>query len=330
MPPKPMRNAQGSVLIYIVWMIVLLSLFGLSVGSQALFALDLSERLSGQLQATYIAKGAAAYLAAILERDATPSYDGDREVWADDPTLFQDRPLAGGRFSLIAEDTPQGGGRAGLIDEERRINLNTATADVLQDLVLAVSTVSEREALDVAESIEDWRDEDDTARPHGAENLYYRSHGYDSKDGPFENVEELRLVHGVSEELYRRLEPYVTVHGTGALNLNTASDTVLRALGLSEEGLAALVFYLIGEDMHPGTGDDREFTSIGAIQSDLGGSVPLEDLTRLSALAADGVVGVRSEAFRTTIHASYGAETNAMRARCVLSRKGDVLLWEER
>ena len=79
------------------------------------------------------------------------------------------------------------------------------------------------------------RDEDDDERSYGAEDAYYRSRGfqYECKDEPFENVEELLLLRGMSPDLYRDVAPHVTVFGSGQLNLNTADDAALRALGLS-------------------------------------------------------------------------------------------------
>ena len=55
----------------------------------------------------------------------------------------------------------------------------------------------------IIDAILDWLDPDDIARPNGAEREYYSglSHPYAPKNGPFESVEELLLVKGVTPQL---------------------------------------------------------------------------------------------------------------------------------
>jgi DNA uptake protein ComE-like DNA-binding protein len=78
----------------------------------------------------------------------------------------------------------------GLVDEASKLNLNTATAEMLQ---LLPSMTPE-----FAAAIVDWRDADSEPGPGGAEDETYLrlSPAYRCKNAPFESVEELRLVHG--------------------------------------------------------------------------------------------------------------------------------------
>jgi DNA uptake protein ComE-like DNA-binding protein len=88
---------------------------------------------------------------------------------------------------------------------------------------------------DVADAIVDWRDTDDTPSPYGAESEYYGSvqPPYRAKNGPFETVEELLLVKGVTPEmLYGMdanhngvLDEEETAAGGTASSLNAANDT---------------------------------------------------------------------------------------------------------
>lgn len=55
--------------------------------------------------------------------------------------------------------------------------------------------------LQIADSILDWLDPDDVPRPYGGERDVYSSRGYVPKNGPFESVEELLLVNGVTPQL---------------------------------------------------------------------------------------------------------------------------------
>ena len=64
------------------------------------------------------------------------------------------------------------------------------------------------------------------------EDSYYRDseERYRSKDSMFDSVEELRLVRGVSDELYAFLKDRVSVHASKKINMNTASADVIAAL----------------------------------------------------------------------------------------------------
>ncbi len=324
------ERAGGSVLLYVIFVVLLLSLFVASVGSQARFALDLSERLWHQLRAAAIARGALQRAALALERDRTSMVDGLNDSWADLPELFQSHPLAGGTFTIIADDRAMPI-RYGLADEERRLNLNTAPAEVLAQLAQVAAELHADDAAKLAAAVEDWRDPDDQERPSGAERSYYQSllDGYACKDGPFENVEELLLVRGVSPQVYRQLEPYVTVYGSGRVNLNTASRTVLQALGLSETGVAGLVAFRAGEDDHEMTGDDRTLAAIDGLESELKSYVPVEDLARLAQLATKNVLTIHSEAFRMVVQADDGQSASRVTARSVIDRHGRIQLWSE-
>jgi type II secretory pathway component PulK len=203
---------------------------------------------------------------------------------------------------------------------------------VLQRLFELAAGVEPEQAEEIAAAIEDWRDEDDKERPKGAEGFYYRSlrDGYDCQDGPFEHPEELLLVRGVTPEIYRAVEPYVTPYGWGRVNLNTAGRVVLQALGLSEAGVAGLLAYRGGENSVEGDDDDRQLVSVHALDAELAPFVPQEDLTRLVALVATEAVASSSDAFRTTIESRTEAGAGRLQALCVMDREGSIRLWSER
>ena len=311
---------------------MLLSLFAVSIGSQALFAVNLTERLSDQLRAASLARGAVHYAFVGLQADDSLTVDGLMDVWADNTGLFQSHAFPDGRFQVVVRDGTAQPLRYGLTDEDRRINLNTAPAEVLQRLCQLVG-LSEEEAISVAASIEDWRDEDDHERSGGAESLYYRSlsQGYDCKNGPVENLEELLLIRGVSPALYQALAPHLTTYGSGLLNLNTAGAVALQALGLTDAGVAGLMAFRAGEDNVEGTPDDRRLVSLAALpDSELNAFVPVEDLARLAKLADGKFLGVGSAEFRAEIEAESLQAASQVHVSCVLNRKGEVSLWSER
>jgi len=327
----PHPDEQGSVLLYVIVIVLLLSLFAASVSSQARASVDLSDRLMGQLRSAYLARAAVVYATRVLEQDPTPTSDGLAESWSNTPERFHRHPLAGGVFSIVGAES-EGATRYGLDDEERRINLNTAPADVLARLAQVAGGLSEDQAAEVAAAIEDWRDEDSTQRTGGAEDFAYQSlqDGYDCKDGPFESVEELLLVRGVSPAPGRALEPHVTAYGSGRINLNTAGELILSALGVGEAGVAGVLTFRAGEDNKIGTSDDRQLISVSAVGSELAPYVPAEDLARLTALASDKLLGVQAEAFRMTIRAEQDDAASRIEVQCVIDRQGRIKLWSER
>ena len=316
-----LHHSHGSVLVYVVWIVVLLSLFAVGVGSRTMAALSLSERLMEQLRATAVAHGAVEYARAVIAEDATPGADGLQE-WLDRSDQFRDHALLGGTVS-IRPGAAISGEVYGFSDEEQRINLNTAPAVIPEPLFRILGGLGQQDASEVVAAIEDWRDADDDERPFGAENYYYGSltHAYACKNGPFENLEELLLVRGVTPALYAQVEPYVTVYGAGQINLNTAPPGVLQVLGLSAEGIAGLESFRTG---------DQRLTSVLGIESDLKAHLPVKDLAHLLALAQKHLLAVRSTAFRMTITARTEWSPHPMHLSCILDRAGAVKLWSER
>jgi general secretion pathway protein K len=118
------------------------------------------------------------------------------------------------------------------VDEERRINVNRASREILVRLMDTVGLPPGSERDTIADSILDWIDPDPFHRLNGAEDDYYErlSPSYRAKNGPLDSIEELRLIRGVTPEVYDLLAPHLTVWGSGQINLNTATPTVLQAM----------------------------------------------------------------------------------------------------
>jgi hypothetical protein len=311
----------------------LLGILAIGLGSRCAFALQVSERFDRGLQASYIAVGGVQHAVSVLARDLTPTVDGFNEEWTDNEAEFARRPLGEGTFSiqyptLMEDGTVQW--RYGMEDEERKLNLNTAPEDVLHRLIQEAGGVEAGPALVIAQSIVDWRDTDQDPRPVGAENFYYHglSPSYSAKDGPFQSVEEVQLVRGMTPKVFKQLEPYVTVYGEGKVNINTAPVPVLRALGLSETGINGLAFYRSGEDNTEGTPDDRAIGAPSAIPGELFNVMPQEDIARLMQLAQQDVLTTQSTAFGCVITGEAGSRWDA-RVALVVTREGQVLSWSE-
>lgn len=131
--------------------------------------------------------------------------------------------------------------RISAVDLGARLNLNLASEDELRRLCLALG-VDARTSDVVAQSIADWRDDDDLHRPRGAERAFYvdEAGAVLPANAPFAEWTELRHVRGVTDDILQRVQPHLTVRGSGRVNLNAASRPVLLALGLPAEAVETI------------------------------------------------------------------------------------------
>ena len=85
---------------------------------------------------------------------------------------------------------------------------------------------------ELAETMADWTDPDDTERPNGAESGYYEGleDPYEARNRPLNSLPELRLIKGMEGDIFDRLKNMLTVQSDGLINLNTASKQVLMSL----------------------------------------------------------------------------------------------------
>lgn len=264
------RRPLGSVLIIVLWVAFGLVAVALYFAQTTSLELRAADQRVAALEAEQAIASAALYASNILASLPAPGLVPDPELYACEAV-----PVGPANFSFLGRaDTtlPADQVAFGLIDEASKLNLNTATAEMLEQLP--------RMTPELAAAIIDWRDPNTTPTTGGAEtDLYQRLNpAYRCKDGPFESVEELRLVYGTSLELLfgedanlngvldpnendgtlafpfdnrdGRLDPglfeYVTVYsrepntrtnGSARVNVNSASQTNLADL-LLEKGFS--------------------------------------------------------------------------------------------
>lgn len=134
--------------------------------------------------------------------------------------------------------------RLQIIDEGGKIDLNVGSDELLRGLLLQAVT-DEATVNELLDAIADFRDGDNLRRLHGAEDEDYLAADlpFDAKDAPFEAVEELLQVKGMTFDRYRKIAPYLTVFsGEFQVNMNTAPRPVLAAIpGIDEAGVEALL-----------------------------------------------------------------------------------------
>ena len=203
---------------------------------------------------------------AVLVKDRLESEsDSLQEDWADEETmaaLVEQIPFENGKLEVK------------IIDEMSKIQINAlvkypegtafnepqrkiwerfaggliAAYELLGD---EAPDLDDLEPMDLISAIKDWidTDEDIITGLNGAESDYYKELDppYECKNGPFDDLSEVRLVKGVTPELFNGiagaagLSNYITVYGVekkdgnnfsypGKVNINTAELPILKVL----------------------------------------------------------------------------------------------------
>lgn len=300
-----MKKSRASVLILSLWILAFL----------ALFIFGITERLRIDLKL------------APLPAESLTLHQNAKEKVLEIFSSLREKMLEKDSFALkqllLAEGQPDAGGDtlAGtssrsinpalphlkLTDEKAAINLNTAPLQILKHLFEEGSSASP------AEAIADWRDADNQALPDGAEESYYRSlqNPYHCKNGNLESLEELFLVRGITPAIFKKIKDVVTVYGDGKVNLNTATESVLKALGISRTLIEKIVRFRSGTDGIWGTQDDLVFDSIGGAEEALNHAEHLNvyEAAEFSRLVAQEIFSVNSKIlrFKIALHQSHGS-----------------------
>jgi len=208
------RRHSGVALVLVLWVIVLLSVVAASF---------IVERRTESLviQNSISMARAEAVADAGVQRAVWELYRTDNapEAWKRDGTVQ----------SWSFDGVPV---KVEIRDESAKIDINTATDALLHGMFVSIG-LEEDEAARLTDAVLDWRDADSFKRPNGAEEPEYRAAGlpYKPANAPFQAIEELQLVLGMRPEIYRRIEPMITVYSRQAgVNPQLASRDVLLAI----------------------------------------------------------------------------------------------------
>jgi general secretion pathway protein K len=234
----------------------------------------------------------------VIAMENNQPYDALNQIWAGGPGSGPETnsPLMG----LSLNDYPVGEGTISvkIIDLERRINVNAAAPQLLQQ-VLTVQGADASKISEVSDSILDWIDADDATRPAGAESDYYQGQvpPYYAKNAPIDDISELLLIKGVTLAMFNGgsetndqgaafqhhqlgfghrpgeepnylfgLKDVLSPFGSGRININTADATVLQLIpGVDNTAAEAIIKFRAGPDGAEGTEDDTPFMNPGQL-----------------------------------------------------------------
>lgn len=273
---SPARAQSGLALVIVLWMLALLIVLALGYSRMVRTETSLTANLVHFNQARAMAEaGVWQAVSELLKPDNAARWRADGR-----PHSF---PFGAGRVRVRIED--EGG----------KIDLNTARPELLYGLLNAVE-LPEDEGLRLLQAVLDWRDPDNEARRHGAEDADYQRLGYayGAKDGAFNSVAELQRVMGFDYRIYRALAPALTVYsGQPGINPKAAPRAALLALPniRPAEVDAFLRAREAGAGARPLSGVDAQYLS--------------EAASPVYSITSEGMIGGVRAALRVTLLLEY-------------------------
>jgi len=222
-----LTRSGGFALVLVLWV---LSLLTIMAGS---FALSMRREAGITAGSSSTAQAAAVAESGLAIAELMVMNPDQLQRWHTDGSIYQ-------------IDYADSKVRVRLLSETGKVDLNSADQDLLQGLMVHAPVDAELQTK-LVNAILDWRDGDDLVRIDGAEKEEYKDAGlsYQPRNKPFQSIEELQLVLGMNEQIFKWIESLVTIHsGQPKVDLAQAAKEVLYVLpgmdtGLVDEYIAA-------------------------------------------------------------------------------------------
>jgi len=191
------KKQDGIILIFLLWAIALLSFIVIEFNRQVRLKAKMVTHLI-ESKKDYFSSYSAVQEAMV--RLSLPE-DDERKLLPDGKE--HEFIFDGQRISLTIEE------------EERKININLANAQILHSLFTKKIGFSDEITERLVDCILDYKDSDNVTRPYGAEEDYYLSLSppYKSANGPFKTLEELLFVKNVTLNIFWKMYNFLTVYG---------------------------------------------------------------------------------------------------------------------
>jgi type II secretory pathway component PulK len=175
-------NKKGLVLVTVLWVVVVLMVLVAVLGRKSLLDTKVCLARMEGIRCKWACRAGIEKAVGVLNEDTRES-DCLTDLWSDNEEDFNDILLQRCWFTVR------------VVDEASKLNINTVTKGQLLELPEMLE--------EIADSIIDWRDEDDTPSEGGAEGGYYENlpFGYMARNGPFRTIRELLLVKDVTPEM---------------------------------------------------------------------------------------------------------------------------------
>ncbi|MCS1406881.1 MAG: hypothetical protein M2R45_00036 [Verrucomicrobia subdivision 3 bacterium] len=191
-PHRRSRN-RGSVLIIVLWVALGLVTIALLFGHSAMLDFRAAENLAAGWQAEQAIEAGLRYAIYLIENLEVPGSIPALEPYQSGPVPVGEAYFwfIGREHNYLSSTHPF----FGIQDEAAKLNLNTATQEMLEALPFMTPHL--------VGSILDWRDEDEDSSENGAESTTYlqRNPPYEAKNAPFDSIDELHMLAG-AEPIY--------------------------------------------------------------------------------------------------------------------------------
>lgn len=184
-----------------------------------------------------------------------------------------------------------------LIDEESKININSASVEILQNL------------------------------PGFSQELV--DNFQESEYRPLGMIEELLLVEGVTKEIFEQCKETITVYSAGHVNINTAHAQALQALGMDDSLIDIIERFRNGPDGVFATDDDgifEEASNIIEYLRSFTGLFQKQEVTLLG-LINKNLLGVASSAY--TLHVSTTVLGKRSVSYAIVMNQEGIVKWTE-
>lgn len=235
------KRQRGLALISVLWALSILSLIAAAMVSSSTLSYRAERNLLRHVEAEMLAEAAI-----------------NRALLGITDTRAQMRWRAGGP----PQDVSFRDARASvwIEDESGKIDLNATNRDLLEGLFKSAG-IESAEADALADRVVEWRTPADAEHFQNASRFDYRAagHGYRPRNGPFQSIDELKLVLGVTPQLFRRIAPALTVYSKrDKIDESFAPKEALLALPGMDEQKATEI---IAERMSDVSQDEESSTS---------------------------------------------------------------------
>lgn len=237
-------DARGIILIALLWILTILAVIALSFARETFVEVAAARNSRDLVDSYYIAR---AGIASTIYQLYQKIYMTGPQIGGLPTPQAQLDPIDLGRVTGQFGD---GEYDVEVQDESGKINLNSFREDQLRNLISVIG-IPDPDASIILDSILDWRQPGDIARPNGAKNDYYGSltppYAIWQDGNSMKAVEELLLIRGITPEYFygRRektvdgqiverygLAKYLTVYGQAGqrINVNSAPLPVLMSI----------------------------------------------------------------------------------------------------
>jgi len=252
------KEERGFALLLTILIISLIVPFTLQFNTSMRAEMYGAANMKDGVQLDHIARSGFHVALAVLYEDALETkFDSLQEYWADPLTFSSASQFDEGRFEVRVKDQSGKIHINKLVDTKGKVN--PKHRELLERFFSADEFDLEPEDVgDILDAMTDWIDPDNEVTKFGAEDSYYQAleKPYACKNGPMEFLDELLLVKGITRELFYGEEgrpgisSYLTTHGQGLINTNTADPLILKTLSqhMDQEIVEEMVSYRENED----------------------------------------------------------------------------------